>query len=320
MKESTFIQRNKNRWEEFESVVNGRNTIASPDHIAKLFVQLTDDLAYARTQYPNSRTTQYLNALAVQVHRKIYKVKREDKNRFIDFWKWEVPFAVYQARKHMLSSAIIFMAAVLIGVVSSQYDDAFVRLILGDTYVNMTIQNIKDGKPTGVYANSGMMTMFFQITLNNILVSFRAFVMGVFASVGTGLMLFYNGVMVGAFVTMFAIEGLFEHAFPVIMLHGTIELTSIVIAGGAGFIMGNSLLFPGTYSRIDSFKMGAVQGLKIVIGLVPFFIIAGFIESFITRYEYMHWSFKSLVIGASTLLMIYYFILYPYALKRNGKF
>jgi uncharacterized membrane protein SpoIIM required for sporulation len=104
------------------------------------------------------------------------------------------------------------------------------------------------------------------------------------------------------------------------MLHGTIELLSIVIAAAAGFTMGNGLIFPGTYSRLESFKRSAIKGLKIVVGLVPFFIIAGFIESYITRYAFMHWTLKAFIILASTALMIFYFVIYPYRLKRNGKF
>jgi hypothetical protein len=65
--------------------------------------------------------------------------------------------------------------------------------------------------------------------------------------------------------------------------------------------------------------MGAMKGLKIVMGLIPFFIMAGFIESFITRYAFMHWSFKMVIIGLSAFLIIYYFVLYPIQLKRNGR-
>jgi uncharacterized membrane protein SpoIIM required for sporulation len=122
--------------------------------------------------------------------------------------------------------------------------------------------------------------------------------------------------MVGAFVTFFYREQQLAQAFPVIMLHGTIELSSIVIAGAAGFVMGNSLLFPGTYSRLESFKIGTVKGLKIVMGLVPFFILAAFIEATITRYAFMHWSFKTLIIGLSAILMIWYFIIYPMRLYK----
>lgn len=319
MREANFIKQNKPRWEEFEKIVSQQKQ-APPDQLAELFIQITDDLSFSHTQYPKSRTTQYLNALASKIHLEIYKNKREDKNRFITFWKIELPHIMYEAQKPFFYAFLIFMIAGVIGAVSTAYDDTFVRLILGDGYVNMTLENIKNGNPTQVYSGSGAMEMFFQITLNNILVSFKVFVYGFFASIGTGFYLFYNGLMVCTFLMFFFQESELAQALPVIMLHGTIELTSIVIAAAAGFTMGNSLLFPGTYSRLASFKMGALKGLKIVVGLVPFFILAGFIESFITRYAFMHWSLKTMIIGASAILMIYYFIIYPIQLKRNESF
>jgi uncharacterized membrane protein SpoIIM required for sporulation len=319
MRESAFIQRNKPRWEEFEKIMKGQHQ-APPDRLAELFIQVTDDLSFARTQYPKSRTTQYLNALASKVHGEIYKNKKEEKNRFITFWKYEVPETMYEARKPLLYSFVIFMLAGILGAISVLYDDTFVRLIMGDGYVNMTLENIKEGNATKVYSSSDEVKMFFMITWNNVMVSFKIFVFGLFFSMGTGLFLFYNGIMVGTFIMFFYQENQLAQAFPVIMLHGTIELSSIVIAAAAGFTMGNSILFPGTYSRMVSFKMGALKGMKIVMGLVPFFFLAGFIESFITRYAFMHWSLKVIIIGASTVLMIWYFILYPIHLKRNGKF
>ena len=319
MKEAAFVRQNKNRWEEFERITTDRKQ-AQPDRLAELFIQVTDDLSFARTQYPESRTTKYLNTLAGRVHLEIYKNKKEDKNRFVTFWKEEVPEAIYGARKPLLYSLIIFLISGLIGAVSTLYDDTFVRLVLGDGYVNMTLENIKNGKPTNVYATESEVMMFFMITWNNVLVSFRVFVLGIFASLGTGVMLFYNGLMVGTFIMFFAQEQQLDHALPVIMLHGTIELSSIVIAAAAGFTLGNSLLFPGTYSRLESFKKGAVNGLKIVMGLVPFFILAGFIESFITRYAFMPVAIKALIITLSAVLMIFYFVIYPIRLKQHGKF
>ena len=317
MREAAFIQRNQPRWEAFEKIVN-RPQDAQPDYLAELFIQITDDLSFARTQYPNSRTTHYLNALASKIHLEIYKNKREEASRFITFWKTELPDVLYEARKPLFYAFIIFMIAGVMGAVSAAYDDTFVRLILGDHYVNMTLENIKSGNPTKIYSSYDETTMFFMIAWNNIIVSFMTFIYGVFLSMGTGFYLFYNGLMVGAFMTFFYREQQLAQAFPVIMLHGTIELSSIVIAGAAGFLMGNSLLFPGTYSRFDSFKMGALKGMKVVMGLVPFFILAAFIEGAITRYAFMHWSLKTLIIGLSAVLMIYYFVVYPYRL-RHGK-
>ena len=317
MREAFFIKRNKARWEEFEAVAKNHHS-APPDKLADLFVQVTNDLSFSQTQYPNSRVTQYLNGLATQLHLGIYKNKREEASRFVTFWKFEVPAIMMEARKPMIYSFIIFIVAGIIGIVSTLHDDTFVRLILGDGYVNMTLENIRKGNPTAVYGSMDQGMMFLSITLNNIMVSFKVFMFGVMATVGCGFYLFYNGLMVGTFMTFMGTEGELAQALPVIMLHGTIELTSIAIAGGAGFLMGNSLLFPGTYPRMTSFKNGAIKGMKISVGLVPFFVIAGVIESFVTRYAFMHWSAKAAIIGASAFLMIWYFIFYPIKLKRNG--
>jgi uncharacterized membrane protein SpoIIM required for sporulation len=316
MKEAAFIKQNKKRWEEFEKIVKNPRQ-AEPDRLAELFIQVTDDLSFARTQYPDSRTTRYLNGLASMVHLEIYKNKKEDKNRFISFWKEELPKVMYEVQRPLLYAFVIFLAAGAIGAISTMYDDTFVRLILTDGYVNMTLENIKNGNPTAVYSTSDELAMFIFITWNNIFVSFRVFVFGIFASLGTAVFLIYNGIMVGTFIMFFAQEQQLGQALPVIMLHGTIELSSIVIAAAAGFTMGNSLLFPGTYSRIESFKKGAVKGLKIVMGLVPFFIAAGFIESFITRYAFMPISIKVLIIGLSAILMIYYFVIYPLRIRQQ---
>ncbi|MCU0397674.1 MAG: stage II sporulation protein M [Cyclobacteriaceae bacterium] len=317
MREAAFIKRNQERWQKIEQVLNNRQR-PHPDQLAEIFIELTDDLSFARTQYPKSRVTNYLNSLASKIHLEIYSNKKEEKNRFITFWKHELPLVIYDSRKQMLYALIIFLMAGLIGAVSALNDEDFVRLILGDEYVNMTLENIERGNPLAVYGKMNEGDMFFAITFNNIRVSFYAFVAGLLFSVGTGFLLFQNGLMVGSFLTFFFKKNLLLESIMVIMLHGTIELSSIVIAGAAGFVMGNSILFPGTYSRIVSFKSGAVRGVKIVMGLIPMFILAGFIESFITRYTFMPWVIKALIILISAWLILYYFVIYPRKLAKHG--
>jgi uncharacterized membrane protein SpoIIM required for sporulation len=318
MHESAFIQQNRGRWETFDEALAGTRTV-EPDEMADLFVQVTDDLSYARTHFPESRTAGYLNALAGRVHLEIYRNKREERSRIITFWTTELPALMYRVRRPLLNAFIIFLIAGVIGAVSAANDETFVRLILGDAYVNMTLQNIEEGKPLGVYENMTEMNMFLAITFNNIRVSFFVFVAGLLFSVGTGYFLFSNGLMVGAFLMLFSQKNLLGHSLAVIFLHGTVELSSIVIAGAAGFVLGNSFLFPGTYSRLASFRMGALKGTKIVVGLIPFFVLAGFIESFITRYEYMPLTVKLVIIGLSAALMIFYFLLYPAQLHRHAR-
>src|SRR3712207_9171018 len=81
-----------------------------------------------------------------------------------------------------------------------------------------------------------------------------------------GLLLFRNGIMVGCFDTFFFQQGLLGESLMATMLHGTLELSSIVVAGAAGLAMGNGWLFPGTYSRLASFQRSARRGMKIEVG------------------------------------------------------
>lgn len=318
MREAAFVKQNKEKWIVFEKAIAFSSKI-SPDELADQYIHLTNDLAYAQTYYPESKTLLYLNSLASQAHQKIYKNKKESKNRIVDFWKVEFPLFFYQHHKTLFYSFLVFAIATAIGVLSTLYDDSFVRLILGDSYVNETLNNIDKGDPTAIYKSGSEIGSFLGITINNIRVAFIAYAFGVFTSVGTAYVLFSNGIMLGAFFTMFYNQGLLLEASKNVWLHGTIEISVIVVAGAAGLIMGNSILFPKTYSRKVSFVKGAKDGLKVVVSTIPFFIIAGFIEGFITRYSQMPTTLALTIIFASLALILYYYIIYPIILnKKHG--
>ncbi|WP_250434327.1 stage II sporulation protein M [Hanstruepera flava] len=316
MREASFVKQNKEKWIGFETALHN-NVKINPDDLASYYIQLTNDLSYAQTYYPDSKTLLYLNSLASQAHQKIYITKKESKNKIISFWKYEFPLFFKQYHKTLLYTFLFFMAAVLIGIVSTLNDDSFVRLILGDGYVNMTIENIENGEPMAVYKSGSQVGTFLGITVNNIRVAIIAFAMGVLFSVGTIFVLFSNGIMLGAFITFFYNYGLLDKT-STIWLHGTIEISVIVIAGCAGLVMGNSFLFPKTFSRRVAFMKGAKDGLKIVVSTIPFFIIAGFIEGFFTRFgEQMPNVLAYGIILASLALIIYYYILYPIKLNKQ---
>ena len=128
---------------------------------------------------------------------------------------------------------------------------------------------------------------------------------------------FINGIMLGAFQYFFLQKGLFMDSFLSIWIHGTIEISCIVIAGGAGIVLGTALLFPGTLSRKQSLIKGGKDALKILIGTVPLFIVAGFLESFITRLTEAPVFVKGGIIALSFILIIWYFGIYPYRLTKS---
>lgn len=319
MREVAFIKQNKEKWLDFEQAIFGKAK-KNPDEMASLYIHLVNDLSYAQTYYPKSKTVVYLNYLASQIYQKIYKTKRTETNRFIYFFSIEVPLIVYQYRRYILYAFLLFFLTTTIGVVSAKYDPDFVRLILGDGYVNKTLENIKDGNPVAVYKDGGNFGMAFGITLNNLYVGLQCFLYGIFAGIGTFNIFIQNCIMLGAFQYFFYEQGVFWESVRGIWIHGSMEIFAIVIEAGAGFILGASILFPKTYSRMASLKIGFKNSFKIFISTIPFTIAAGILEGFVTRYALEMPNWLNVFIILSTLSLIsFYFLIFPFIVNKKMK-
>lgn len=316
MREAAFVKQNKDKWATFENAL-GNKTQLTPDKLSDLYIEITDHLSYAKTFYSGSNTELYLNSLASQAHQKIYKTKKEPKNRVLDFWKTEFPLLFYNYQRELLIAFLVFAFFALVGAFSSANEGEFVRSILGDSYVNMTLDNIEKGDPMAVYKQMGEFNMFLGITINNIRVALMAFAFGILLGVGTLYVMLRNGIMLGSFQYFFYDKGLLWESARTIWIHGTIEISVIIIAGCAGLVLANGMLFPGTYTRLESFKRGVKDGLKIMLSTVPFFIIAGFLEGFVTRHTEMPDALAILIILGSLALILFYYVIYPIRLHKK---
>jgi len=310
VKEVVFLNKNAERWKEADKLISLKKN-ESPDYYAELFIQITDDLAYAKTFFPDSPTEKYLNSLASKIHRAIYKTKKESSNRFASFWKIELPQELFRIRKYILYSFVILLVSFLIGWISAENDNEYSRIIMGDAYVNQTIDNIEKGDPMGIYKEQDSLSMFLFIAYNNIKVMFSVFLLGIVASFGSIVYIFQHGVMLAGFHHMFYEHNVLTESLITVWIHGTIEIFTLVVSGGIGIMLGNSLLFPGTYARRKSFGAAARRGVKVVVGLIPFIIFAAFLESFVTRHT--EWSnvVRIGIIIISGIIIAWYFFIYP---------
>ncbi|MEM8907070.1 MAG: stage II sporulation protein M [Bacteroidota bacterium] len=316
MRETSFIKQNKEKWQEFEQILAQKNK--DPDQLNELFIQITDDLSYSRTFYPNRSVRVYLNNLAQQIFYRIYRNKKTKLGRLFSFWTDELPQLVYESRTAFRTSLLIFLSALAIGALSSAMDPEFPRVILGDQYVDMTLANIESGDPMAVYKEKGQFGMSLGITANNLFVAFLTFVLGALFAVGSAAILLQNGIMVGAFQYFFYEQGIFWESFLTIWTHGTLEISAIIIAGAAGLTMGRGLVFPGTLTRLQAFQISARRGLKIMLGITPIFVLAGFIEGYLTRYTETPDIVRLLFILICLLFILFYFLWYPWYKARLG--
>ncbi|MEO0898522.1 MAG: stage II sporulation protein M [Bacteroidota bacterium] len=318
MREPAFLHKNREKWQEYEESLFGNNNQSlDPGRLEELYIQLTDDLAYARTFYPKSNTVKYLNGLAARTYLLIYKNKNTGENRLKRFLTVDLPLIYFHSRKYLLFTFGVFLFFVAMGWILTMNDESMARTVLGDDYIDMTIRNIEKGEPADVYRGGSAVITFLRIAFNNMYVMMISFLYGIIAGLGTIYILFTNGIMVGSFFAFFERYGASGEAWPIILIHGTLEITAIALAGTAGLMMGAGLLFPGTYKRLHALRRNARAGIKMMIGLIPVITLAAFLEGYITRLTDMHIAFKMVIILASAAFLIWYYWVYPAQVARK---
>lgn len=312
MREKDFVEQNKEKWKRFEDIAS-KSSNSNPDELDDLYTKITNDLSFARTYYYRRSIRVYLNNLAQSIYSELYKYRKGRKNAFVSFWTEQLPQSLYLARKELNISLIFFVFAMVLGILSSIHENDFAQLILGDRYVEMTEENISKGQPMAVYDSGNNVDMFFAITWNNIKVAFLTYVLGAFFAIGSLLILLYNGIMVGTFQYFFIERELFQESFLTIWMHGAFEISAIIIAGGAGLTLGRGLLFPGNLPRLQSFQISARRSVQIMLGLIPVFIAAGFIEGFFTRFTEAPDTVRGAFILICFFTVAFYFWYYPWS-------
>nr|WP_317631370.1 stage II sporulation protein M [uncultured Flavobacterium sp.] len=319
MREIAFIKQNKEKWLEYEHIIVNK-VQKDPDILADIYLKLTNDLSFAQTYYPKSKVTNYLNYLTSIMFQRVYKTKRNNFSEFLDFFKTDVPLLAYQYRKYLYAAFILYFIFLGIGILSAIYNDEFSRFILGHSYVEETLNNIKKGNPMAIYKSMPEEFMTFYITINNLIVGSKMYFYGIFGGFGTMYILLSNSIMVGTFQTFFYQHDVFMESVRGIWLHGSMEIFGMIIEAGAGFILAASFLFPKTYSRLVSFKIGFKNSFKIYLSTIPFTFFAGFIEGYVTRWAKEMPNFVNYLIIIATLGFIsFYYLIYPVLLAKSYK-
>lgn len=315
MRESFFVEQNKDKWENFEKELS--KSTKSAEELRVQLIQVTDDLSYARTFYKNRSVRVYLNGLAQKIYINIYKNKSNFLNSLKTFFLNDVPLISYQSRKSIYISFFILLLTVLIGVFSSMKDENFARSILGNRYVEQTIDNIEKGDPMAIYKQADRLEMFIMIAANNLKVSVFVFIAGLLFSYGSIAFMIFNGIMLGVFMYFFYSRGIVSEFNFAVWLHGTIEILTLVIETTAGMLLGKGFLNPGTLSKSKAFSIWGKRGAMLFLASIPFILLAAFIESYLTRETGMSNWLRGLLILLSAALMVGYFVIYPYLKFRN---
>ena len=305
----TFLSTRLEKWKRLEQLTarasRFRLTNLSGEEVrefGRLYRRTAADLAIAREEVGDKRLVNYLNHLVGRAHGAIYRSESSGFGVFLTFFRYELPAVFRKTFKYTLISFLTFFIAAVLAFTLSLVDDRFADTVNPDLaakirrHDNWTSSLLEEGAAGASF-----------IQANNIQVTFYAFAAGLLAGIGTLIILAQNGILLGMVFGLCLKTG-FKDVPIFVAAHGTIELTAIFMAGGAGLLIGKSLIMPGDLRRIDALTTNGLLAVKLILGCIPMLLIAGLIEGFISPQPAVPAMFKFAISIVSGLLLVAYFL------------
>lgn len=289
MNQLRFVEERRSTWLELEAILSraqksGLRSLSADEveKLGRLYRLAVSHLAAALSYFPSSDTAVYLNQLVAQAHATIYRAESISLKKALYFLRFEFPALFQRRSKYIAASFLIFLVSALSGFFGTIIESDLPRIVVGNSYIDMTEANIAAGDAVAVYKQGFRPLSSSLIMTNNISVVFRAFSFGIFFGTGSILILTFNGLMFGCIAHVFHQYGYGLEFWSTVMIHGTIELTCVFIGGGAGLLLGSALIDPQDLSRKDALIIKGKEASKLIVGIVPWLILAAIIEGFVT--------------------------------------
>ncbi|MBN1983771.1 MAG: stage II sporulation protein M [Chitinivibrionales bacterium] len=291
-----FIEKEKPFWEELQSQLDRRDNDhslhCSVDEIKRfyyLYKRACSGLIRLRSDANEPLMVQYLEELVSRAYREIYggTLRRKIRLRPLTWFFSSFPFVVRKHRHALLYSLVAFLIGGLIGA-SVLMIDKNARFAILPHYLQMSpAERVKDEERQNsdrLLHSKATFSSF--LATHNIQVSIFTFALGMSWGIGTLIMLFFNGFLLGAVAYDYYSGGQIVFLLGWLLPHGVIEIPSILIAGQAGIVLGTTLIGKGSvYSLGKRFRDVSKELVSLVGGCACLLLWAGVVESFISQYH-----------------------------------
>ena len=279
-----FISVHRPAWDRLAQLSKrGRNggrrlAPAELDELVHLYQRVSGHLSHAQAAYGDAVLNATLTRLVADANAAIYGTRASPATAVRRFVFFSFPGAVWRIRHFVLVSALLTVVpAVAIGTWIANSDaalDASGGEAARAAYVQQDFADYYSSAPASQFAA--------EVTFNNIQVSIAAFALGILGCIGTAGILAFNGANVGVAAGLFAAVGEQGRFWGLILPHGLLEITSVVVAGAAGLRLGWALIDPGDRTRGRALTEEGRRSVIVILGLIFTFGTAGLIEGFVT--------------------------------------
>ena len=250
--------------------------------LPSLYRTTLSSLSVAREFTLDRALVSYLEQLSTRAYFQIYGVQDSAWRQLARFFAVGWPRAVQSLWRETLASLALGIAGALVAYLLVSRDPGWFLAMMPDGLAGgrgpdasaATLRDTLYGKQDG-----GMLTAFATMLFtHNAQVSILSFALGFAFCVPTALLLTYNGLILGAFLAVFAAKGLAFNLGGWLIIHGTTELFAITLAGAAGFHIGLAIAFPGHASRMDAASAAGRSASVAMAGTVVMLAVAGLLE------------------------------------------
>jgi uncharacterized membrane protein SpoIIM required for sporulation len=256
----------------------GRLSAAELDEFVRLYQRVSAHLSYAQTNFGDPGLIAQLSRLIASAGAIVYGTRPRTMRSLGRFFTRTFPAALWQVRRFVVVSAVLtFGPALAVGVWlanSPQAVQATGPAAVRQAYVNQDFQSYYSSQPAAAFAT--------EVYTNNVRVALLAFAGGILLCLPTIYLLVSNGANLGLAAGLFSAAGQSPKFYGLIVPHGLIELTSVVLAGAAGLRLGWTVIDPGDRTRAAALADEGRRAVVLVLGIVCTLLVAGLIEGFVT--------------------------------------
>lgn len=285
-----FVEERGPTWRELETMLERVEPgslvglgVEGARKFGKLYRGVSNDLVRARTEVVDATIVDHLNDLVARAYAVSYAKERRETSGMLRFFVRGYPALVREEWKAVTAAGSLLALGAILGAVAMVVDPDARGVLVPEPHSEMTPEERISEDEGSTHDGDDATGFSAFLFTHNIQVTFLAFGLGITAGLGTAIVLFSNGVPLGALAVQYhqAGQGLFFWAW--ILPHGIPELTSIAIAGAAGLVLGRGIVLPGRRRIRDALRHEARRAVRLVVGTMPVLVSAGLIEGTISQ-------------------------------------